>query len=48
VTGYFCHTCDDECVNDSDCGGSDGYGDPYCMYNQSVGHWMCSTAQCAG
>lgn len=47
--GYFCHTCDDECVNDSDC--SNAAGDPwgsYCAYDDGVGHWRCSDSQCAG
>ncbi len=48
VVGYFCHTCEDECVNDSDCGGSvDGWG-AYCMYDRGVGHWRCSDSHCAG
>ncbi len=44
VVGYFCHTCDDECVDDADCGG----GGAYCMFDQSVSHWICSTMMCAG
>lgn len=45
--GYFCHTCDDECVNDTDCGDGSEWGS-YCMYDQGVGHWRCSDSQCAG
>ncbi len=48
TVAYFCHTCEDECVNDTDCGND---GDPwgsYCMYDQGVGHWRCSDSQCAG
>lgn len=41
--GYFCHTDDDECLNDEDCA-----PDGYCAYDQGVGHWVCSTAQCVG
>ena len=49
TVGYFCHTCEDECTNDSDCGDtSGGYGDPYCMYDQQVGKWTCSSSHCAG
>lgn len=47
--GWFCHTCDDECVNDADCGGDpSGFGQPYCMYDGAVGHWRCSNSHCAG
>ena len=40
---YACHTPQDECVDDEDCekGG-------YCAFQQSVGHWKCSTAECVG
>lgn len=51
VVAYYCHTCEDECVDDSDCadmGDGSGWGDPYCMYNETVGHWTCSDSQCAG
>lgn len=47
TVGYFCHTCEDECVNDSDCGDADEWGS-YCMYDQGVGHWRCSDSQCVG
>jgi hypothetical protein len=45
TAGYFCHTPDDECTDDTDC--SDG-GSAYCAYEQSVGHWKCSSRACAG
>ena len=49
TVGYFCHTCEDECTNDSDCGSTgDGWGEPYCMFSPVVGHWVCSDSQCAG
>jgi hypothetical protein len=50
VTGWFCHTAADTCTNDSDCSGVDGglFGTPYCAYRPEVGHWACSTSQCAG
>jgi hypothetical protein len=44
AVGYFCHTPQDECVNDSDCGG----GPWYCAYSPLVGHWKCSNAHCVG
>jgi len=47
VIGYFCHTPEDECVDDVDCG--DGsFGAPYCAYDPTLGHWACSSLQCAG
>lgn len=49
VTGWFCHTKKDECVNDSDCAQVDGgWSAPFCGYRPEVGHWACSTTQCVG
>jgi hypothetical protein len=36
--GYFCHTCNDTCVDDSDCG---GHGT--CNYDTPNQRWSCST-----
>jgi hypothetical protein len=47
VAGYFCHEPADECVDDSDCASS-GSIKGTCRYNQTVGHWKCSTSECAG
>jgi len=47
-TGYYCHTPDDECVDDADCGGDSGYSSPYCAYSEINGHWACSTINCVG
>lgn len=46
VIGYACHTTADECVDDTDCIGK-GPG-AYCMHDPMVGHWICSSSQCAG
>jgi hypothetical protein len=46
TVGYYCHTKDDECVDDSDCAAEASRG--YCAFMPTVGHWKCSTAQCAG
>lgn len=47
VVAHWCHTPEDECVNDSECADADtGYG--YCMYSSEVTHWVCSYSQCAG
>jgi hypothetical protein len=45
IQGYYCHSCNDECTNDSDCG--DG-GCSYCAYDRTVGHWACSHSCAAG
>jgi hypothetical protein len=50
---YHCHTPQDECTNDSDCAGYDSgissFGlPPYCAFASEVGHWKCSSSQCAG
>lgn len=48
VTGFYCHTPDDECGNDSDCPGSASLA-PICLYSLEVGHWVCSmVGPCAG
>lgn len=46
VVGYFCHTPEDECVNDSDCTGSSP--DAHCSFNEESDRWTCSTAFCVG
>ena len=50
TVGYFCRTCEDECVNDSDCADLDAepWGAPYCMYDEGVGHWRCANSHCVG
>jgi hypothetical protein len=47
--GVYCHTPQDECFNDSDCG-ADGasFGSSYCVYFLETGKWACHTGQCAG
>jgi len=44
VVAYYCHTPEDECVNDSDCGGPGSY----CWFDPTVAHWACSNSHCAG
>lgn len=36
--GYYCHTAQDQCVDDSDCQGA---GFPGCVYDPPSGHWQC-------
>jgi hypothetical protein len=45
IQGYYCHSCKDECTNDSDC---DNGGCFYCAYNPDVGHWACGHTCAAG
>jgi len=51
VVGYYCHTPDDACNNDSDCtdagmGVSSAGG--YCAWQPMVSHWQCSYGICTG
>lgn len=48
VVGYWCHTPEDECVNDSECTDTAMGGPGYCMYSSEVTHWVCSYSQCVG
>jgi hypothetical protein len=47
--GYYCHTCADTCVNDSDCppDPTKGPGN-YCAYDPGVGRWACGYGACTG
>lgn len=44
---YYCHTAQDECVDDQDCA-TDAAPRGYCAYEKTIGHWKCSTSECAG
>jgi hypothetical protein len=44
VSGYYCHTPGDQCVNDSDCGGA---GDA-CTYSTANGIWQCTMEELCG
>lgn len=50
IVGWFCHAAEDECIDDVDC--ADGempfFGGGYCAFDPLVGHFRCSTQQCAG
>jgi hypothetical protein len=39
LAGYYCHTPQDQCVNDSDC--SNANGQPVCTYSTSESRWTC-------
>lgn len=40
--GFECHTADDECTVDADCGGG------YCAFDPTLAHWACSMSECVG
>jgi hypothetical protein len=48
VIAYYCHTPEDNCIDDSDCGGNEMQGPGYCMYRPELGHWECGYGQCVG
>jgi hypothetical protein len=45
--GYYCHTPQDSCIDDSDCVGTNGQAG-YCAYTPEVAHWSCFFTICAG
>lgn len=40
---YRCHRATDTCTIDAECGVGG-----YCAFDEVLGHWQCSTAECAG
>ena len=47
--GVYCHTANDECVNDSDCtGNGETSGPGYCAFDTTKAAWACSYSVCAG
>jgi Cys-rich repeat protein len=43
LEGYYCHTPQDECVNDSDCGAG-----KVCTYAASQSRWTCQAQLLCG
>jgi hypothetical protein len=43
--GYFCHTAEDECIDDSDCGAQDVAA---CLFDVDAMHWVCQELLCTG
>ncbi len=39
VTGYYCHTSSDACLNDGDCGAGQ-----VCQWSAASNHWQCAMA----
>lgn len=48
VVGWYCHTAEDECTDNADCGGDEGGFGDYCAYMPATGRWQCSNSHCAG
>lgn len=49
VVAFYCHTPEDECIDDADCEGEPQFGfNPYCAFDPGASHWRCSDSQCAG
>jgi hypothetical protein len=46
IAGYFCHTPDDACTDDSEC--QQGSTKGYCAWQPALGHWGCGYTFCAG
>ena len=44
--GYYCHTGDDRCVNDSDCVTDAGTQSAQCRYDPNTNRWACTSTQC--
>jgi hypothetical protein len=42
-SGWFCHTPNDECVDDSDC---TKQGEGYCWFDARAAHWACRYGEC--
>lgn len=45
VEGWYCHTDDDECMNDSDCPSEVPGRTDYCGYNANKERWVCDRAR---
>lgn len=50
TVGWYCHTCEDTCVDDTDCSRADAgaFGRPYCAFDALSGRWGCQSTHCAG
>jgi hypothetical protein len=44
VAGYYCHTPQDTCIDDSDCAAS--YPTAACFYDGGAGRWACAEDEC--
>ena len=44
LAGYYCHTPNDQCIDDADCGSSGNV----CVYVTSTSRWQCAMAPLCG
>jgi hypothetical protein len=44
ITGWWCHTAADSCIDDADCA-TDGGPSAKCAYDPKATHWSCSSEQ---
>lgn len=44
--GYYCHTSDDQCLNDSDCTTDASGPEAQCRYDPEAKRWACSSNEC--
>jgi hypothetical protein len=44
--GYYCHTEDDLCLDDSDCAADAGFYPAECRYDPEAKRWACAAGQC--
>lgn len=42
---YYCHTFEDDCIDDADCADLPG---GYCAFQPQLGRWACSNSHCDG
>jgi hypothetical protein len=47
LAGYYCHTPDDQCVDDSDCASST-MGPQICAYSTTTARWQCHQQEFCG
>jgi len=46
VRGYFCHTPNDDCIDDNECQKSATTGEGYCAFDPLAKRWVCSSRVC--
>jgi hypothetical protein len=46
IVGFFCHTVNDECIDDSECQVSPTTGQGFCAFDPLAKRWVCSDRVC--
>jgi hypothetical protein len=46
TVGYYCHTAEDHCLDDSDCDADAGF--PHCVFDSPINRWICAPLDCTG